>query len=65
MPEYEQYTPTEDMFVDSSEKILKLSDELAEEIILENINDQLTSELEPLVTRINYIKLIPKHIRRR
>lgn len=57
MPEYEQYTPTEDMFVDSSEKILKLSDELAEEIILENINDQLTSELEPLVTRINYIKL--------
>ena len=38
-------------------KILALSDRLAEEIILENVREQLNTELDTLNTRINYVSL--------
>ena len=49
--------PDEEEFLDTSEKILTLSDKLAEEIILENIGEQLEEELDTLNTRINYVTL--------
>lgn len=50
-------TPSENIYFDTSEKILALSDRLAEDIILENIETQLEGTLEPLTARINYISL--------
>lgn len=42
---------------DTGEKILSLSDRLAEDIILDNIEEQLEGPLDPLNTCINYISL--------
>jgi hypothetical protein len=44
-------------YFDISEKILKLSDELAEDIILTNIGDQLESKLDLFTDKINYLTL--------
>lgn len=44
-------------YFDISEKILKLSDELAEDIILTNIRDQLESKLDIFTDKINYVTL--------
>ena len=49
--------PVEEVYIDTSEKILALSDRLAEEIILENITDQLEEDLDTLNLRINYVSL--------
>jgi len=49
--------PEEEEFFDTSEKILKLSDALAEEIILENISEQLENDVQPLHQGINYVSL--------
>ena len=49
--------PAEEEFYSTSDKILKLSDALAEEIVLENIREQLESEINVLTTRMNYISL--------
>jgi len=46
----------EELF-DISDRILQLSDELSEEIILANIKDQLESELELFVDKKNYLTL--------
>jgi hypothetical protein len=46
----------EELF-DISDRILQLSDELSEEIILANIKDQLESELELFTDRRNYLTL--------
>ena len=54
---YNDFRPNEDLYFDTSEKILALSDRLGEEIILENIADQLSKELDTLNTRINYVSL--------
>lgn len=54
---YSDFQPNEELYFDTSEKILALSDRLAEEIILENIEEQLTSELDTLNRRINYVSL--------
>lgn len=48
---------TEDEFYDTSDKILKLSDELAEEIILENIDQQLNGSVDDHTDKINYVTL--------
>lgn len=47
----------DEVYVDTSSKILELSDKLAEDIILENIEEQLEGELDPLKTCINYVSL--------
>jgi hypothetical protein len=44
-------------YFDISEKILKLSDELAEDIILTNIGDQLEGKLDLFTDKINYLSL--------
>lgn len=44
-------------FFDTSEKILALSDKLAEEIIFDNIKEQLEEELDTINTRLNYVSL--------
>lgn len=50
--------PEEEEFFDTSEKILKLSDVLAEEIVLENIKDQLDNiDVDTINQRINYVTL--------
>ena len=49
--------PEETEYYDTSEKILKLSDELAEEIVLENINQQLNGKLDDHTDKINYVSL--------
>lgn len=49
--------PAEEEFYSTSDKILKLSDALAEEIVLENIREQLESEINVLTTRMNYVSL--------
>lgn len=50
--------PNEEMFFDTSEKILKLNDVLAENIIIENIGEQLQTDLNVLDdNRINYVTL--------
>jgi hypothetical protein len=49
--------PDEEQFWNTSEKILKLSDELAEQIILENIGTDLDEKLDALRERVNYVKL--------
>lgn len=54
---YSDFRPNEELYFDTSEKILALSDRLAEEIILENIEEQLTTELDTLNTKINYVSL--------
>jgi hypothetical protein len=46
-----------DEYYDVSEKILKLSDELAEDIVLTNIRDQLESKLNLFTDKMNYITL--------
>ena len=43
--------PAEEEFYSTSDKILKLSDALAEEIVLENIREQLESEINVLTTK--------------
>jgi hypothetical protein len=48
---------TENEYFDISDKILKLSDELAEDIILTNISDQLESKIDLFTDKINYMKL--------
>jgi hypothetical protein len=47
----------EQEYFDISEKILKLSDELAEDIILTNIKDQLENKLDLFTDKINYVTL--------
>lgn len=54
---YSDFQPNEELYFDTSEKILALSDRLAEEIILDNINEQFTAELDTLNTKINYVSL--------
>ena len=50
--------PDEEEFFDTSEKILALSDRLAEEIVLENIDDQLNNmNADTINQRINYVSL--------
>lgn len=49
--------PDEEEFFDTSEKILKLSGVLAEDIILENIGEQLSSQITLLDERINYVSI--------
>ena len=49
-PEEEQYFSTADL-------IMKLSDELSEEIVLENITEQLSGRLDTTSSRINYVAL--------
>lgn len=49
--------PDEEEFFDTSEKILRLSGALAEDIILENIGEQLDSKLNLLDEKINYVSL--------
>lgn len=44
-------------YYDISEKILELSDELSEEIILENIKDQMSSQISVFTERVNYLSL--------
>lgn len=53
----DDFRPNEEIYFDTSEKILALSDRLAEEIILENVSEQLNTELDTLNTRINYVSL--------
>jgi hypothetical protein len=47
----------EQEYFDISEKILKLSDELAEDIILTNIKDQLENKLDLFTDKLNYVTL--------
>jgi len=47
----------EEEYFDISDKILTLSDELSEEIIMTNIRDQLQSNLDAFSDKINYISL--------
>jgi hypothetical protein len=47
----------ENEYFDVSEKILKLSDELSEEIILTNITDQLEDKIDIFTDKINYLTL--------
>ena len=49
--------PVEETYYDTSEKILALSDQLAEEIVIESIGDQMSSELDVLNSKINYVSL--------
>lgn len=49
--------PDEEMFFDTSDKILKLSDQLAEEIIMENIEAQMDEPLDVFSDRLNYVSL--------
>ena len=51
------FQPNTDLYFDTADKILALSDRLAEDIILENIEEQLSEDLDPLKTRINYASL--------
>jgi len=51
------YLNRDEEYFDISEKILELSDELAEEIILTNIGDQLSSKLDLFTEKINYLTL--------
>jgi len=54
------YSDRDEEYFDISEKILELSDELAEEIILTNIEDQLSSKLDLFTEKINYLSLFRK-----
>ena len=54
---YSDFQPNEELYFDTSEKILALSDKLAEEIILESITEQFEAELDTLNTKINYVSL--------
>lgn len=47
--------PLEEEFFSTADKILKLSDYLAEEIIIDNIEQQLEAEIDTLTDRLNYI----------
>lgn len=47
-------------YYDISEKILELSDELSEEIVLTNIKDQLDGKLDIFTTKKNYVSLFRK-----
>lgn len=49
--------PEEEEFFSTSDKILKLSDELSEEICMENITEQLESKLSEQTDKINYVSL--------
>jgi hypothetical protein len=47
----------EEEYFDISEKIMRLSDELAEDIILTNIADQLDGKVDLFTDKINYVTL--------
>ena len=49
--------PARENFFETSDRILKLSDKLSEEIILESIGEQLDSELDLVNPRMNYVSL--------
>ena len=49
--------PNEEEFLDTADRILRLTDELAEDIVLESIEEQLTGGIDTLITRINYVTL--------
>jgi len=51
------YKDYKDEYYDISQKILELSDALSEEIILTNIEDQLTGEMDIFVDKMNYLTL--------
>ena len=46
-----------EQYFSTADQILKLSDELSEEIVLENITEQLTGKLDTISSRINYVTL--------
>lgn len=54
---HDELQPNEDLYYSTGDKILALSDRLAEDIVLENIEEQLSDELNPLETKINYVSL--------
>jgi len=54
------YKDYKDEYYDISEKILELSDELSEEIVLSNIGDQLDGKLEIFTDKMNYLSLFRK-----
>lgn len=47
----------EEQFLDVSDKIMKLNNELSEDIIIKNIEEQMNGEISPTAERINYIEL--------
>lgn len=49
--------PEEEQYFSTADQILKLSDELSEEIVLENIKEQLNGKLDTTSRRINYVTL--------
>lgn len=51
------YKEFKDEYYDISQKILELSDELSEEIVLTNIKDQLTGDMDIFIDKKNYLSL--------
>lgn len=49
-------------YLDVTERILKLSDRLSEDIILHNIEEQLDSKMVPYAKRVNYVTLFKKKV---
>lgn len=47
----------EEVYYSTSDRIMRLSDELAEGIILENITEQLTGDIDSLTDKVNYVSL--------
>ena len=45
----------EEQFQDTSDKILKLNDQLSEDIIIKNIEEQMTGDVSPIDAKINYL----------
>jgi hypothetical protein len=51
------YKEYKDEYYDISEKIMELSDELSEEIILSNIAEQLEGKMDIFTEKMNYVSL--------
>ena len=49
--------PDDEEYYDTADRILRLSDELSEDIVLENISEQLNSKLTDQIDKINYVSL--------
>ena len=47
--------PDDEEYYDTADRILRLSDELSEDIVLENISEQLNSKLTDQIDKINYV----------
>lgn len=52
----------EDEYNDISDRILKLSDRLSEDIIFHNIEEQMNARMQPYAKRFNYVSLFKKKI---